>query len=244
MQDQYGIYQGPERRLYREHKYITLVMNELDNKIGKTDFRDLQQVQDIASDLNNLVNLLGFHAKHEDEKIHGLFKKHNSYVFQEVEADHQHHEAIFNALKNKLAAIRRANSDKERIESGYHFSLSYRKLIAENLEHLHKEETQLMPELARLCSKEELESIDYPVYQVMTAEEIVGMLKTLFAVLNPDDKEYFIRDIAHAAPSKLIENWANIAALLTAAEMADMGKRVGLIKQLSAKQNEQLSLVD
>ncbi|WP_019215125.1 hemerythrin domain-containing protein [Legionella tunisiensis] len=244
MQLHYSLYQRPERRLYREHKYITLVMNELDHKIGKTDFRDSQQVQEIASDLNNLVNLLGFHAKHEDEKIHGLLKKHNSTAFQDVEADHQNHEAVFNALKVKLAAITEMHSDREKIEGGYHFYLSYRQFIGENLEHLHKEETLLMPELARLCSKEELESIDYPVYQAMTAEEIVGMLQTLFAVLNPDDKEYFISDIADAVPNKLIEKWAAIATLLTAAEIADLATRVELIKQLSAKQNEHLSLAD
>lgn len=242
MQHHYSLYKRPERRLYREHKYVTLVMNELDNKIGKTDFRDLEQIQAIAYDLNNIINLLGFHAKHEDENIHVLLKKHNSSVFKEIEADHQNHEAVFNSLKEKLADIKRASSDREKIDGGYHFYLSYRKFIAENLEHIHKEETLLMPELARLCSKEELESIDYPVYQAMTAEDIIGMLQTLFVVLNPDDKEYFISDIAEAVPNQLIENWVDIAALLTADEIADMAKRVVLIKQLSANQNEHLPL--
>ncbi|KTC86852.1 hemerythrin domain-containing protein [Legionella brunensis] len=236
MQRKYRTYQRPERRLYREHKYVTSVMNELDNKIAKTDFRDINQIKEIANGLSNVINLLTFHAKHEDEKIHTLLKKHNSYVVEEIESGHQKHEAIFDHLKEKLALISKAESEREKVDEGYLFYLSYRRFIAENLEHIYKEETLLMPELARLCTKEELESIDYPVYQSMTSEQMVGMLKTLFTVLNFDDKKYFITDLVDAVPDKVVESWSSIAALLTASEIADMANRIVLIKQLAEKQ--------
>lgn len=226
------LFQGPERRLYREHKYITFVMNELDNKIGKADFRDAEQTKKIMDDLSSVVNLLFFHAKHEDEKIHVLLKKHNSVIFKETESDHRNHEIVFNSLKEQLSNLSHAKSDKEKIDCGYHFHLSYRKFIAENLEHINREETLLMPELSRLCTKEDLESIDYPVYQIMTSEELIGMLKALFPVLNPDDKEYFICDLVDAVPNQVIENWSRIAELFTAVEIADLASKIELIQRM------------
>ncbi|MBA2652642.1 MAG: hemerythrin domain-containing protein [Tatlockia sp.] len=222
----------PERRLYREHKYVTFVLNELDKNIGKADFRDALQTKQIESDLETVINLLRFHAQHEDEKIHALLKKHGSEVFKEIEADHHSHATVFSHLKVKLKEVSKAKTDAEKINYGYQFYLNYRKFLAENLEHLHQEETVLMPELIRLCTKQELESIDNPVYQEMTPDQLVGMLETLFPVLNPDDKEYFIADLINAVPLKVRECWQSIARLLTVEEIEDMACRLELINEL------------
>lgn len=230
--------QQPERRLYREHKYVILVLNDLGSKIAKADFRDAEQREDMMTDLTGVINLLHFHAQHEDEKIHGLLKKYRLPIVEEIEADHQHYESLFKVLKNKLSAIKLAKTDREKIDLGYQFYLNYRQFTAENLQHINKEEMQLMPELAKLCTEEELQSIDFPVYQAMNSEELVGMFETLFPVLNQDDKEYFIQDLIAAAPLKFNENWPKIAELLSIQDINDMAKRIELINRLSKDLSE------
>ena len=68
--------------------------------------------------------------------------------------------------------------------------------------HLDYEERSLMHELQRLCTDEELGSVDAKTYAVMTSEDMVNMLDVLSPHMNPSDLDFFLADIQRTQAEK------------------------------------------
>lgn len=197
-------------QFYREHKYVSFVLNDLERLIAKTDFCDPSQVEIIEQKFNAVVELMKCHAEYEDSKLHPLLQEKGSIIFQEAQEDHKHQDSLFQTLQYLLDQIK-ATPDKElQIGLGYQFYLNYRKFVGENLQHLHEEETQILPELQKLYHDTQLRTVETETYQQMTIEELVGMMKELFPHFNPSDRQAFLSDIQDAVPEKFHQAWEMI----------------------------------
>jgi hypothetical protein len=194
-------------RFYREHKYVSFELSELERLIAKTDFKDDAQVSKVEEQLILLENMLKGHAAWEDGSIHELLRKKGSNLHEAIENDHKHHEEMFKQFKNQLTEITNCIDIIEKLKLGYEFYLLYRLFVAENLQHLHKEETIIMPELHKLYTDDELRQLDFSTYSHMTSEEIVHMIEVLFPHMDVNDYEHFLRDIKDSQPEKFKEVW-------------------------------------
>lgn len=190
-------------RIYREHKYVLCFLAEFEQFIAKMDFRSQVQVDELSNKIDSLIALMQGHAEHEDKTIHQLLRNKGSQVQIQIEAEHQFHNEIFTRLKEKLKLIQVCKNLEERISLGYEFYLSFREFEAENLKHINEEENIIMHELQRLYTDEELRTgIDFKTYEIMSADEMVHMLKVLFPTYNVEDKKVFLKDILDAQPEK------------------------------------------
>jgi hemerythrin-like domain-containing protein len=179
-------------RFYREHKYVSAALNDLERLIAKTDFCKRSQVEKVYEQFKALSEMLEGHADYENTKLHALLKKKQSRIFEEIEKEHSHQEDELKALHNMLHKI---PSSPDPLDAGYKFYLEYRKFVGENLIHLHHEETVILPELQRLYTDAELREVEAATYGLMSAEEILEMVSTLFPHMNPSDREAFLNDI-------------------------------------------------
>lgn len=213
-------------RFYREHKYVSYMFSELEKLVAKSDFRDKNQVHIINNQLNNIEELLTGHASWEESSIHELLRKKQSLVHAFIEVDHNEHAEQFKKLKEMLIFIADATYEQEQIHKGYIFYLTYRLFIANNLKHIHDEETIIMPELQKLYSDDELRAIEFGTYAKMTPQQMVHMMEVLFPHMNPSDREFFLTDIHDAEPEKFLVAWKGIAPHIQASE------REMLIKKL------------
>lgn len=103
-----------------------------------------------------LASMLRAHAHYEEERIHLLLKLKASSVHVSVEKAHAGQEEQLCLLKGMLDELLHYDKVDLQIQRSYEFYLRYRKFVADNLLHLHKEQTLLLPELQRLYSDEEL----------------------------------------------------------------------------------------
>lgn len=201
--------------LYREHKYVSFRCNELERSIAKTDFRNDLEVVKIKEGFEALMQLLEGHAHYENESLHTLLKKKQSIAYKHIEEDHAHLDDQIAYLRNMLNNIDKDSVENDKIEAGYHFYLSYRKFVGDNLIHLHEEETIILPELQRLYSDEELKKIESGTYNKMTSQELTQMMEELFPHMNPNDWEAFLQDVKNCEPVKFKEVWHNIKHTMT-----------------------------
>lgn len=215
-------------KFYREHKYVSFALNDLERQIAKTDFRVFQDIEKIKSAFEAVVELLKGHAEYENSSLHELLRKKQSPVYQRVEADHQHYDDVLDSLSLRLEKILAEQNADERVEAGYQFYLWYRKFVGENLLHLHEEETIILPELQRLYTDQELKAVEAETYRRMTPEEMIDMMRVLFPHMNPDDKEAFLADIKECQPEKFIEAWQGIQSCLSAKEQQTLVQKLGL----------------
>jgi hypothetical protein len=186
-------------RPYREHKYVSFAVSELERHIAKADFTDDASIEKIQNEWKQIREMLEGHAFHEEQNIHTLLEKKGSTIYQDSHEDHEQQEKTLENLQKLLDHLK-TNPDRE--EAGYQFYLTYRKFVADNLLHLHEEETKLLPELQRLCTDEELRAIEHPTYEVMTVDEMTHMLQVLYPHMNVFDKRAFLTDIQLAQPQK------------------------------------------
>lgn len=203
-------------KLYREHKYVSFALSELERLIAKTDFTDDAAIAHIEREWLRLKEMLEGHAYHEEHHFHALLEKKGSTIHHDAHNDHEHQEETLKHLQDLLGAVK---TSADPIEAGYQFYLAYRKFVGDNLLHLHEEETKLLPELQNLCSDEELRSIEYPTYEMMTSEEMLEMVQILFPHMNFSDKSAFLTDITLAQPQKFLQLWDNANSFLSAEEI-------------------------
>ncbi len=189
-------------QFYREHKYVSSALNDLERLIARTDFCNLNSVKEVEQAFESLSNMLQGHAHYENERLHMLLKQKNALIFEHIEKDHAAQDHHLLELKKLLQEISLQTNNDEKIAQGYHFYLAYRKFVADNLTHLHEEETQILPELQKLYSDEELRQVEAQTYREMTPSEMLEMLQTLFPHMNTHDKRAFLSDILALAPEK------------------------------------------
>ena len=203
-------------KLYREHKYVSFALSELEPLIAKTDFTHDAALAHVENEWLRIKEMLEGHAYHEEHNFHALLEKKGSTIHHGAHNDHKHLGETLQHIQDLLAAVE-TNADP--IEAGYQFYLAYRKFVGDNLLHLHEEETRLLPELQRLCTDEELRAIEYPTYEVMTSEEMVEMVQILFPHMNFSDKCAFLTDLASAQPQKFLKLWESANNFLSAEEI-------------------------
>jgi len=182
-------------RFYREHKYVSHELNDLERKIAKCDFRLQTEVEKLHQQFANLKAMLESHAEHENVGIHELLRKKGSRLHEQCESEHKKQTQELSNILSKFESMGPLEDEKQRIEHGHELYLLYRTFIADMLRHLNDEETQIMPELQRLCSEEEMRSVDAKHYAVMSEEEVHHMLDVLSPHMNPSDYEFFMDDI-------------------------------------------------
>ena len=209
-------------KLYREHKYVSFALSELERLIAKTDFTNDLALKNIEDEWHSIKEMLQGHAQHEEQNIHSLLEKKGSTVHCEAHDDHDHQEDTLKHLQHLIDAIK---TSPNREEAGYQFYLTYRKFSGDNLLHLHEEESKLLPELQRLCSDEELRAIEHPTYAIMTPEEMREMVQVLFPHMNFSDNYAFLSDIKLAQPKKFSELWKKANHFLDDEELGSMQKR-------------------
>jgi hemerythrin-like domain-containing protein len=205
-------------QLYREHKYVSFALNDLQRLIGRTDFRASQEVANVIHAFDEAMQMLKGHAHYEEERLHPLLKQKNSATFARVQADHEELDGNIAHLKQLLEKIVKSAAPAEQVEVGYQFYLAYMKFVADNLLHLHEEETILLPELQRLYTDAELKVVEAKTYAIMTVEQMVHMLKVLFPHMNPTDRQAFLSDIKECQPEKFAKLWQKINGELASEE--------------------------
>lgn len=215
-------------KFYREHKYVSFALNDLEREIAKTDFRVLTEVEKIKIRFESVAQMLKDHARYENDALHELLRKKQSAVYEHSEEDHQRYDDILDDLSLRLKKVQAEQSEDERVESGYQFYLWYRKFVGENLIHLHEEETIILPELQRLYTDKELKAVEVDTYRRMTSEEMIEMMQVLFPHMNPDDKEAFLVDIKECQPGKFVEAWQGIQPHLSSKEKEILMRKLDL----------------
>lgn len=216
-------------KFYREHKYVSAALNDLERLIAKTDFRQHTEIENIEKEFNLLITMLKGHAQYEDQTLHKLLQNKASAVYKDIEKEHKHMDETIANLQTMLKNTRAATEEEKQIELGDQFYLWYRKFVGDNLIHLHEEETVILPELQRLYDDETLRAVEFPTYSCMSVDQLVDMIQVLFPHMNPIDRLAFLTDIKDSVPDKFIQAWQNIQAILAPYE------RIQLIKQLKIR---------
>lgn len=208
------------------HKGIRAFLGATLETVGRMDALDREDVARALAEVRSLGAFLRAHLHHENQFVHPALEARRPGAARRTAADHVEHERAIERLEAAALAVEKAD---DAARPGAALAL-YRELAlfaAENLEHMHVEETENNAQLWAAYSDEELQrihesmlaSIKPEIFSLglrwmlpaMAPAERAGMLTGMLAVM---PSEAFAGLLGALRPRLAERDWAKLMAAI------------------------------
>lgn len=206
-----------ESYLFACHKFLEEVGSQILTHLARADFRDLHRIGIICSKIEDYLSTLKNHAQWEEEFIFNKF-----FSKDEVVSFFGEHTDLEDRAKKIIKELK-AMLDLEsqlKIQQGKLIYLDFRLFYASNLIHFHNEETIFLSLLQERATDDEIRAIDKPIYQGMSSDDIVEMLKRLLPPVNFTEKKNILDDLKCFNSVNFVRAIPEIRKILTKEEAA------------------------
>jgi hemerythrin-like domain-containing protein len=181
------------------HKALRLFMTRTLCSVGSTDPADAQEVHATLDLLERLLALCESHLQHENEFVHPALERARSGSAARVGAEHDHHSEAIADLRDLAALV----ADSPEAARGAALSRLYRTLalfVAENLQHMHVEETAHNAVLWAAYSDEELDAIEHTLVTSIAPATMLEALHWFLPALNAPERAGMLGGIKQGMP--------------------------------------------
>ena len=159
-----GIHKGQRRKF-----------SEIMMKAGSIDYSNKESLEALHSELTLFANHMRLHASLEERFIHPVLSERLPGGARELEEEHRIMHQYFDDLTSHLERIRTRSASTEMLsELVLEFYRAWNRFIAFYFTHINKEEENIQPMLWKIC----------------TADELVGIFRTILSSQNPDELKY------------------------------------------------------
>lgn len=197
-------------------------------RLGSTDFEDTDEAEAALSALRGVLMLAAAHVVHEDDNIHGLLRQRGGAT--EI-VDHQHddHRQAFEQLETLARAVEDAQPTLRRA-AGRRLYLGFAAYLAEDLAHMHEEETRTAPQLWRNFSDDELLGIEMRIVASMPPEKNMAFMRMMIPAMNPVERAALLGAMRKGAPPEIFNAIIEFAVRPALSEKAfgDLAARLRL----------------
>jgi hypothetical protein len=140
------------------HKGIRAFMGATLEALGRLDERDADEVAHTLAQVRSLSSFLRAHLHHENQFVHPALEARNPGTARRTAGDHVEHERAIERLGAAVLAVEKAG-DAGRAGAVLALYRELAQFTAENLEHMHFEETENNAQLWAAYSDDELQRI-------------------------------------------------------------------------------------
>ena len=172
----------PRLDLYQPiHKGLRAFLGNTLLRLGAMDIDDAADRAATLAQVDGLLGLARLHAEFENRYLHPAIESRRPGATARVAAEHAEHLASVEALQSEVAALRAEPGAERALRVYRHFAL----FMAENLEHMHFEETVLNAALWATHDDDELERIHQQLLAAVPAPEMMQVLRWMLPALDP-----------------------------------------------------------
>jgi hypothetical protein len=183
------------------HKGIRAFMGATLGAVGRMDVQDPQDVSQVLAEVRALGTFLRAHLHHENQFVHPALEARRPGAARRTAGDHVEHERAIERLE---AAARAVETAEEAARAGAALEL-YRELalfVAENLEHMHLEETENNAQLWSLYADEDLERIHEALLSSVKPEIFALGLRWMVPSMTPAERAALLTGMLARMPSE------------------------------------------
>jgi hypothetical protein len=215
------------------HKALRAFMARVLVDLGRMDTSDAGECRATLGQARSLLALLSSHLEHENRFIHPALEALQPGSSARVDEDHAAHQATIEALTAEVQALldtcsavpvpARADSDALRLYR--RFAL----FMAENIEHMHHEETVLHAMLCAGYSDTELHAIHARLLASVPPTEMMLVLGWMLPALTPAQRAGMLGEMQTQAPTEVMRAVLNVAqTVLDLPAWAKLARSLGL----------------
>jgi hypothetical protein len=193
-QPRYDIYAGIHKAL-RNFMADTLV------RIGRMDTGDTTHTADALEQLKTLLWLCDIHLEDENRFVHPALERALPGSAEKIAGEHIGHGGHIEALRERIALVEQ-RAGVERAAAAHQLYHALALFVAENLEHMHEEETRHNHVLWASCTDAELLGIEQAIVASIQPEAMEACLRWMLPALNHTDRVGMLTGMRDNAPAE------------------------------------------
>jgi hypothetical protein len=193
-----------EDMYYAVHKGIRLANARMLIRLGRTDAADADGVATVLHELREHLVMGLSHLTHENAQIHTAIEERCPGASDHAADDHAHHEQAFADLEALARAVETA-SDAGRAMALRRLYQRFALFVAEDLEHMHEEETGIMPLLMSHFTAEERAGIEHRIVSNIPFEKNVLFMRCMIPALPLSDRKAMLGGMRAAMPAEVFD---------------------------------------
>lgn len=186
---------------YMIHKGIRFANVKMLTTLGQTDPADGASVERALAALADHLELSRSHLQHENREIHTAIESRCPGGSDHAADDHGEHEASFEELRQLAEKFASATADRPaKLRRLYQrFAL----FVADDLAHMHEEETKLQPLIERNFSSEEIAAIEQRIVQNIPPLKMAKFLRVMLGGASPAERVAMITGMQLEMPAEV-----------------------------------------
>jgi hemerythrin-like domain-containing protein len=205
------------------HKGLRAFMSHALVRLGRLDVHDSAELAEVNEELRALLTLCRSHLNTENTFVHPAIEARAPGRVRGFEGEHEHHERDIAALEQQLAALG-GNADAQR-----QLYLALSVFVAENFEHMQREETELNAALWATHSDAEILAIEERIIASHDPEKLQLALRWMLPHLAPAERSAMLGGMRAQAPAPVFEGvLALVRPLLGGRDWRKLSTALGL----------------
>jgi len=209
------------------HKGLRSFMADTLCRIGRLDAADEFELAEGAAQLRGLLALCRGHLEHENDFLHAAMEARRPGSTAQAAGEHVHHLRSIESLEAELAALERAGSE-DCAAAALELYRSLALFVAENLEHMHHEETAHNAVLWDAYGDAELEAIERALVASVAPDEMAAVARWMLPAMTAPDRAAKLTVMRPAMPPQAFAGTlAMLKAQLTERDWYKLGAALG-----------------
>ena len=189
---------------YAVHKGIRLGNMRMLMQLGALDPEDDVAVAAARAALNEHLNLAYSHLVHENREIHSAIEERCPGATHHTAEEHDHHEASFAQLR--MLADELVNHVTDRSQRLRWLYQAFALFVAEDFQHMHEEETELMPLMWKHFTDAELAAIRQRIVTSLSPVMSTRFTRAILAAGSGPEREVHVTVLSTKMPQGAFEN--------------------------------------
>lgn len=220
--------------MYRDiHKGIRLAVFSYVNELGSADLSSRETLARLRVGLDELVELLENHAKHEDAHITPVLARIAPELTESLVADHHAYDAMLTKARYGFLALAVA-SEEQRSERAHALYLELSSFTAAYLNHMQREEEEANRALWAAFDDARLIALHDELLAAIPPAEMAQTMPWLLRGANLDTRCTMLTSVREHAPKAVFEGMLGMArAVLSRADVLALEQRLDLDRELA-----------
>ncbi len=183
---------------YAVHKGIRLANARMLIALGQADATDEAGLMAVLGKLAAHLDLCLSHLTHENDRIHAVVEARVPGGSDHQGEDHDHHLQAFAELRRMAEEVAMAGADRAaKLRRLYQrFAL----FVADDLTHMHEEETELMPLIAAHFSAAEIDGIEHSIVANIPPAKMAGFGRFMLGAASRPERIAMVTGMRQAMP--------------------------------------------
>jgi Hemerythrin HHE cation binding domain len=210
------------------HKALRLFMTRTLTQVGSADPADARDVAVAVAQVDSLLALCELHLSDENSFVHPALERTRPGSAARIAAEHLHHQESIADLRD-LAALVRHSADAGRAAALRRLYQALALFVAENLQHMHVEETAHNALLWAAYDDAELLAIEQQIVASIPPQAMADALHWFFPALSAPERAGMLAGMRSGMPAPVFAGVLELArGCLAPAEHAKLFAALGL----------------